>query len=147
MKKLMLLAAAATLVLSFGAPAMAQVNEATALTAQAIKDLTDYPGLGKRETAYVTAEDFAKNWGADVGVSKKSAATLQDALGKARSGNAGKSAIDQLEMAVAYCKAALHKECRLSAQGGLYYLCKAGGADANKEACDKAPRWGSYVAP
>ena len=147
MKRMLLLAAAVVLLLSMGNVAQAQVNDATALTAQAIKDLTDYPGLGKRHTAYKTPDDFTKLWGADASVAKKSAATLQDALGKARSGNAGNSAIDQLEMAVRYCSATLHKECRLSAQGALYYLCQGGGAEANKEACDKVPRYGSYVAP
>ena len=148
MKKMMLLpVVAAALLLSTAIPAKAQVNEATALTAQAIKDLTDYPGLGKRYTAYKTPEDVTKFWGADVSMIKKANATLQDALGKARSGNAGKSAIGQLEMAVRYCNATLHKECRLSAQGALYYLCQGGGAESNKEPCEKVPRYGSYVAP
>lgn len=148
MKRMMLLpVAAAALLLSTAYTAQAQVAEATSLTAQAIKELTDYPALGKRHTAYKTPEDFTKLWGADAGQIKKSAAILQDALGKARSGNASRSAIDQLEMAVRYCTATLHKECRLSAQGGLWYLCQGGGAEANKEACEKAPKFGSYVAP
>jgi len=149
MKRMMLLpmAAAAALLLSAAPPARAQVAEATSLTAQAIKELTDYPALGTRHTAYKTPDDFTKHWGADAGQIKKATAILQDALGKARSGNASKMAIDQLEMAVRYGSATLHKEARLSAQGALWYLCKGGGADANKEACEKAPKFGSYVAP
>lgn len=148
MKKMMLLpVVAAVLLLSTAMPAKAQVNDATALTAQAIKDLTDYPGLGKRHTAYKTPEDFTKFWGADVSMMKKATASIQDALGKARSGNVGKSGIDQLEMATRYCSANLHKECRLSLQGALYYLCQGGGSEANKEPCEKVPRYGSYVAP
>jgi hypothetical protein len=149
MKKLMLLPVAAAAMLLIAAPqAQAQVRDATSLTAQAIKELADYPGRGKRETAYVSADDFFKNWGADVGQIKKATAILQDALGKARSGNASKKAIDQLEMAVRYCSATLHKECRLSSQGALWYLCQGGGNDEkNKEACEKVPKFGSYVAP
>jgi len=146
-RQLMLLVAAAALVVSTALPAKAQVSESTSLTAQAIKDLTDYPALGKRYTAYKTPEDFTKQWGAEVGTMKKATATLQDALGKARSGNAGKKGIDQLEMAVRYCGSSMHKECRLHAQGALYYLCQAGGAESNKEPCEKVPRYGSYVAP
>ena len=146
-KNLILLVAAAALVVCTAMPAMAQVSEATSLTAQAIKDLTDYPGLGKRYTAYKSPEDMTKFWGADVSVMKKATATLQDGLGKARSGNVGKAGIDQLEMAIRYCAGSMHKECRLSAQGALYYLCQGGGAEANKEACEKVPRYGSYVAP
>lgn len=148
MKKLMLLpVAAAALLLSTAPMAQAQVNEATSLTAQAIKELTDYPGLGKRSTAFQTPDDFVKFSGADVSQIKKATTILQDALGKARSGNATKMAIFKLEEAVRYCSSALHKECRLMAQGGLYYLCQGGGAEANKDACEKAPKYGSYVAP
>lgn len=147
-RKLMLLPLAAAVAFLTTAPlAQAQVAESTTLTAQAIKELTDYPGLGKRSSVYKTPEDFTKFAGADVSQMKKSTAILQDALGKARSGNAGKMAIFKLEEAVRYCADAMHKECRLMAQGGLYYLCQSGGADANKEACEKAPKFGSYVAP
>lgn len=147
-RQLMLLPVlAAAALLSTALPAKAQVSESTSLTAQAIKDLTDYPGLGKRYTAYKTPEDFSKLWGADTSVMKKATATLQDALGKARSGNAGNKAVFKLEESVRYCGSAMHKECRLSAQGALYYLCQAGGAESNKEPCEKVPRYGSYVAP
>jgi len=134
MKKLMLLgfAAAALVLLSMPPAVQAQVSE----TNQAISILTDFPAVGGR----TMVEDFTKRGGADVGVIKKAAALLQDALSKA-GGNAQARA--QLELAVAYANAAEHKEARLSAQGALYYLCQGGGG----EGCDKAPRWGSYVAP
>jgi len=134
MKKLMLLGFAAALLVLFAvAPsAQAQVSE----TNQAITILTDFPGVGGR----TTVEDFTKRGGADVGVAKKAASLLQDALSKA-GGNANAKA--QLELAVDYAKAALHKEARLSAQGALYYLCQ----DGSGEGCDKAPKFGSYVAP
>ncbi|MGH7205394.1 MAG: hypothetical protein ACREI2_04215 [Nitrospiraceae bacterium] len=133
MKKLMLLGFAVALVLlSMPPAAQAQVSE----TNQAITILTDFPGVGGR----TMVEDFTKRGGADAGVIKKAAALLQDALSKA-GGNA--QAKFQLEMAVAYANATLHKEARLSAQGALYYLCQGGGG----EGCDKAPKFGSYVAP
>ena len=134
MKKLMLLgfAAAALVLLAVAPSAQAQVSE----TNQAITLLTDYPAVGGR----TTVEDFTKRGGADVGVIKKAAALLQDALSKA-GGNAEAKA--QLELAVDYAKASMHKEARLSAQGALYYLCQGGGG----EGCDKAPKFGSYVAP
>lgn len=134
MKKLMLLALGVTLLAVLSAPpaAQAQVSE----TNQAISILTDFPAVGGR----TMVEDFTKRGGADVGVIKKAAALLQDALSKA-GGNAQAKA--QLEMAVRYANATLHKEARLSAQGALYYLCQGGGG----EGCDKAPKWGSYVAP
>ena len=134
MKKFMLLtlSVAALVLLSWQPAAEAQVSE----TNQAIQALTDFPGVGGR----TMVEDFTKRGGADVGMIKKAAALLQDALSKA-GGNAQARA--QLEMAVAYANATLHKEARLSAQGALYYLCQGGGG----EGCDKAPKFGSYVAP
>jgi len=135
MKKLMLLgfAVAALVLLSMPPAVQAQVSE----TNQAITILTDFPGVGGR----TTVEDFTKRGGADAGVMKKATALLQDALSKAR--GASPQAIMKLEEAVAYCGSTMHKECRLYAQGALYYLCQGGGG----EGCDKAPRWGSYVAP
>ncbi|TLY29708.1 MAG: hypothetical protein E6K63_04205 [Nitrospirae bacterium] len=134
MKKFMLLtlSVAALVLLSWQPAAEAQVSE----TNQAIQALTDFPGVGGR----TMVEDFTKRGGADVGMIKKAAALLQDALSKA-GGNAQARA--QLEMAVAYANATMHKEARLSAQGALYYLCQGGGG----EGCDKAPKFGSYVAP
>ena len=132
-KFMLLTLSVAALVLVGVAPmAQAQVSE----TNQAISILTDFPGVGGR----TMVEDFTKRGGADVGMIKKAAALLQDALSKA-GGNAQARA--QLEMAVAYANATLHKEARLSAQGALYYLCQGGGG----EGCDKAPKFGSYVAP
>lgn len=150
MKKFMLLpmAAAAAMLLSTAPIAQAQVAEATSLTGQAIKELTDYPANGKRSSVYKTSEDFLKFSGADVSQMKKSTAILQDALGKARSGNASKMAIFKLEESVRYCSSTMHKECRLMAQGALYHLCQGGGSDeTNKDACEKAPKYGAYVAP
>ncbi len=134
MIKFMLLTLSVTALVLVGvAPtAQAQVSE----TNQAITILTDFPGVGGR----TMVEDFTKRGGADVGMIKKAAALLQDALSKA-GGNAQARA--QLEMAVAYANATMHKEARLSAQGALYYLCQGGGG----EGCDKAPKFGSYVAP
>ena len=134
MKKFMLLtlSVAALVLLSWQPAAEAQVSE----TNQAIQALTDFPGVGGR----TMVEDFTKRGGADVGMINKAAALLQDALSKA-GGNAQARA--QLEMAVAYANATMHKEARLSAQGALYYLCQGGGG----EGCDKAPKFGSYVAP
>jgi len=129
---LLTLSVAALVLLSWQPAAEAQVSE----TNQAIQALTDFPGVGGR----TMVEDFTKRGGADVGMIKKAAALLQDALSKA-GGNAQARA--QLEMAVAYANATLHKEARLSAQGALYYLCQGGGG----EGCDKAPKFGSYVAP
>ena len=129
---LLTLSVAALVLLSWQPAAEAQVSE----TNQAIQALTDFPGVGGR----TMVEDFTKRGGADVGMIKKAAALLQDALSKA-GGNAQARA--QLEMAVAYANATMHKEARLSAQGALYYLCQGGGG----EGCDKAPKFGSYVAP
>ncbi|MEW6246831.1 MAG: hypothetical protein AB1555_08995 [Nitrospirota bacterium] len=114
---------------------LAEVNEA-------IKVLTDYPGKGQRATAFQTADDFTKTWGADVRNIDKAAGLLQDALNKTTDAQARA----QLDLAVDYAKARLHKEARLSAQGALFYLCKqAGGQPA--DVCDKVPKKGSYVAP
>ena len=134
MKKFMLLtlSVAALVLLSLPPAAQAQVSE----TNQAITILTDFPGVGGR----TNVEDFTKRGGADVGMIKKAAALLHDALSKA-GGNV--QAKKQLELAVGYANAMLHKEARLSAQGALYYLCQGGGG----EGCDKAQKYGSYVAP
>ncbi len=104
---------------------------------QAIMELTDAPGLGQRTTV-----DLNKRWGADVTQIKKAAVLLREALNK----TTDPQARAQLDLAVDYAEATLHKEARLSAQGALYYLCKqAGGQPA--DVCDKVPKFGSYVAP
>lgn len=138
MKKLMLLTLATAVVL-VGIPLAAQAQLAE--VNEAIKVLTDYPGVGKRATAFATPEDFTKTWGADVRNINKAATLLQEALNKTTDPRAKA----QLDLAVDYAKATLHKEARLSAQGALYYLCQAAGGSG--EGCDKVPKKGSYVAP
>ncbi len=138
-KRLMLLAvAAAVAVLSSPPQVQAQGSDALSLTAQAVKDLTDFPAQGKRYTV-----DLNALGGADMRQIKKATGELQDALTQAKSGG-DKNAIHQLEMAVAYGKAGLHKEARLSAEGAMYYLCKQGGSE---DVCSKVPKFGAYVAP
>lgn len=132
--KLMILAVAAVAGL-ISVPFAAQADEAISLTNQAIIELTDPPGLGGRTTV-----DLNKRWGSDVGQIAKATALLQEARSKS-AGNATANRL--LEEAVAYGKAKLHKEARLSAQGALYHLCQGGGGDG----CDKAPKFGSYAAP
>lgn len=139
MKKLMLLAVAVALVLLSWVPgAQAQVSDAISLTNQAIMELTDFPAVGMRYSV-----DVSKIGGADVRQIKKATELLQDALGKARSGNASPQAIMKLEEAVAYGSSTMHKETRLYAQGALFHLC----AGQTGDPCDKAPKFGSYVAP
>jgi hypothetical protein len=132
MKKLMLLVLGLAVATLLSAPpaARAQASEVS----QAIKELTDHPGLGKRTTV-----DLNARGGADVGQIDKAAGLLQEALNRTSDANAKL----QLELAVAYARAREHKEARLSAQGALYYLCQSGGGDG----CDKAPKFGSYTAP
>ncbi|HXF93948.1 MAG TPA: hypothetical protein VNK46_14440 [Nitrospiraceae bacterium] len=113
--------------------AQAQIAEVN----QAIMELTDPPALGQRTTV-----DLNKRWGSDVTQIKKAAVLLREALNK----TTDPQARAQLDLAVDYAEATLHKEARLSAQGALYYLCKqAGGQPA--DVCDKVPKFGSYVAP
>ena len=115
----------------------AQVADAISLTNDAITELTDFPGNGKRYTV-----DLNKLGGADVRQMKKAAGLLQDALGKARSGGSAR-AVHLLEMATAFANSSLHKEARLKAQGALYHLCQG----ASGPGCDTVPKFGSYVAP
>ncbi len=140
MNKLMLvtLSLVALVLLSWVPGAQAQVSDAISATNQAIIELTDFPGVGHRYEV-----DLNKLGGADVRQIKKATELLQDALSKARSGNASAMAIMKLEEAVAYGSATMHKETRLYAQGALYYLC----AGETGAPCDKAPKFGSYVAP
>ena len=107
---------------------------------EAIVELTDPPGLGKRTTV-----DLNKRWGSDRSVIDSATAKLQDGLSKARSAGAGAPAIRQLDMAIAYGKAREHKEARLSAQGALRHLCVANNDQG--PGCDTAPKYGSYTAP
>lgn len=140
MKKLMLVVLGMAMLALLSTPPVvqAQVNDAIALTAQAWKDLTDWPANGKRNTV-----DINKVAGADVGQIKKATVTLQDALAKARAGNANSRAIMKLQEAIAYGQASMHKEARLMSEGALAALCQTGTGDA----CAKAPKFGSYVAP
>jgi hypothetical protein len=142
MKRIMFAIAGAA-VLTWGtAPltAQAQLADAIQLVNDAIVELTDPPGLGKRTTV-----DPLKRWGSDVGVIKSATAKLQDATGKAQSAGAGRPALHQLEMATEYGQAGEHKEARLSAQGALFHLCKAN--DGQGPGCDTVPKYGAYVAP
>ncbi|MDR4471176.1 MAG: hypothetical protein MRJ92_00530 [Nitrospira sp.] len=65
----------------------------------AIVELTDAPGLGKRTTV-----DLAKRWGSDRSVIDSATAKLQDGS-VSQSGGAGADAMRQLNMAVNYGKA------------------------------------------
>ena len=138
MKTLMLLTLAIALVALTGSPQIvqAQSSDAISLTNQAIVEMTDFPGLGLRYTV-----DPLKVGGADLRQSKKAAALLQDALGKARGGS--RMAVLKLEEAASYAEKGMHKEARLMAQGAMYYLC----AGQSGDPCDKVPRYGAYVAP
>lgn len=140
MKRRLMLLATAGVVISVSLPQMAQaqISDAISLTNQAIVELTDPPALGGRTTV-----DLTKRWGADVGQIKKATALLQDALAKARAGNASRDAIRKLEEAVEYGQSTQHKEARLMAQGALYHLCKGQTGDP----CEKVPKVGAYVAP
>ena len=123
--------------LAFSLPPAVQADEPISLVKQAIVELTDPPALGGRTTV-----DMNKRWGSDVSQMSKATTLLQDAKGLA--GGASHAAIRLLEEAIAYGKAKEHKEARLSAQGALFHLCKA---SPSEEGCDKAPKFGAYVAP
>ena len=112
--------------------------DAITVTNEAIVELSDPPGLGKRTTV-----DPNRRWGSDVGVIKSATAKLQHALSTAGDGN--KRAQHLLQLAVDYGKAGEHKEARLAAQGALWNLCKA--ANKTDAPCDTVPKYGSYVAP
>ena len=142
MKKLMFvtLGVAALAIGSQPSIAQAQVADAIQAVNDAIVELTDPPGLGKRTTVDVT-----KRWGSDVSVIDSATAKLQDGLSKAQSGGASVGAIRQLRMAVDYGKAREHKEARLSAQGALRHLCL--GNNDQGPGCDTVPKYGSYTAP
>jgi hypothetical protein len=139
-RMLMVLAGALSL---FSAPAVgrAQLADAITLTNQAIIELTDLPGAGKRAQA-----EFSKLGGADVRQIAKANGLLREALEKAKAGNAPALAIMKLEEAVSASANNQHKEPRLYAQGALFHLC-AGANGEPKEICEKAPKTGSYVAP
>jgi hypothetical protein len=143
MKKFMLLALSGVALAMLSQPpvAKAQSDDALAKTAQAVKELTDFPALGKRTTV-----DLSARGGADVGQIRKAAGLFQEALASAKSGGADAKAVHQLEMALAYAKTSQHKESRLSGEGALFYLCKQNNGEP-KATCDTAPKFGSYAAP
>jgi hypothetical protein len=118
----------------------AQLADAIQLTNNAIVELSDPPGLGKRTTV-----DPLKRWGSDVGVIDSASAKVKTAWSKAKSASVDKQTLDQLELAMEYGQAGEHKEARLSAQGALFHLCQANKGQG--AGCDKAPEYGSYVAP
>jgi hypothetical protein len=142
MKKLMFvtLGVAAWVIGSQPVVAQAQVADAIQAVNDAVVELTDAPGLGKRTTVDVT-----KRWGSDRSVIDSATAKLQDGLSKAQSGGVSGGALRQLKMAVDYGKARLHKEARLSAQGALRHLCVAN--QDQGPGCDTVPKFGSYTAP
>ena len=90
--------------------------------------------------------DLDKIAGADIRQGKKAGGLFQDALAKAKSGNAGKMAIFKLEEAVVRAPEGQHKDARLMAQGALFYLCKDNGGQP-AETCNKVPKFGSYTSP
>jgi len=141
MRKLMMLMLGIALVLVSAPVAQAQLADAINLTNEAVQVLDDWPSLGKRYTV-----DLDKTAGADFRNQKKAAGLLQDALSKARSGNASKMAIFKLEEAVVRAPIGLHKDARLMAMGALFYLCKDNGGQP-AETCNKVPRFGSYTSP
>ena len=138
MNKLMSVTLAGVALFAFSAVKVGVVHaDAIALTNEAIVELTDAPGLGKRTTV-----DPNKRWGSDVTVIASATAKLQQALSE---GGGNARAQHLLQLAVDYGKANEHKEARLAAQGALLNLCQAAGkTDAP---CDNVPKYGSYVAP
>jgi hypothetical protein len=126
------------MLLSAPESAYAQLSDAISLTNQAIIELTDLPGAGKRAQA-----EFSKVGGADVRQIAKANNLLRQALDKAKAANASALAIMKLEEAIEASAHNQHKEPRLYAQGALYHLCQGAGGPG----CDTVPKFGSYVAP
>ena len=143
MKKLMMLMLGmATLALLAAPPvAQAQLGEAISLTNQGVEALTDWPANGQRYKV-----ELDKIAGADIRQGKKAGGLFQDALAKARSGNASKMSIFKLEEAVIRAPEGQHKDARLMAQGALFYLCKDNGGQP-ADICEKVPKFGSYTSP
>ena len=143
MKKLMMLmlGMAALALLSSPPLAQAQLADAISLTNQGVVELTDWPAVGLRYQV-----DINKIAGADIRQGKKAAGLFQEALAKAKAGNAGKMAIFKLEEAVDRAPEGQHKDSRLMAQGALYYLCKDAGGQPS-DVCEKVPKFGSYTSP
>lgn len=142
MKKLLTLTLGVAALAIGSTPVIAQAQVADAIQAvnDAIVELTDAPGLGKRTTVDVT-----KRWGSDRSVIDSATAKLQDGLSKAQSAGVGAPALRQLRLAVDYGKSRQHKEARLSAQGALRHLCVAN--QDQGPGCETVPKYGSYTAP
>jgi hypothetical protein len=143
MKKLMflMLGIAALALLSAPPVAQAQLSEAINLTNDGVEVLTDWPGVGGRYKV-----DINKLSGSDFREQKKAADLFQQALAKAKAGNASRMAIFKLEEAVVRAPEGQHKDARLMAQGALFYLCKDNGGKP-EETCNKVPKFGSYTSP
>jgi hypothetical protein len=138
---LLMLGMAAVALLSAPPVAQAQLAEAINLTNDGVEVLTDWPAVGGRYKV-----DINKLSGADFREQKKAGDLFQQALAKARAGNASRMAIFKLEEAVIRAPEGQHKDARLMAQGALFYLCKDNGGRP-EEICNKVPRFGSYTSP
>jgi len=138
---LLMLGMAAVALLSAPPVAQAQLGEAISLTNQGVEALTDWPALGNRYKV-----ELDKIAGADFRQYKKAGALFQDALAKAKAGNASRMAIFKLEEAVIRAPEGQHKDARLMAQGALFYLCKDNGGQP-ADICEKVPKFGSYTSP
>jgi hypothetical protein len=134
MNKLMLLAGVAAVAFMW-TPFVAQADPIASVN-DAIVELTDAPGLGKRTTV-----DMNKRWGSDVSVIASATAKLESALSEAS--GASPRTLHLLQLAIDYGKSQQHKEARLAAQGALYNLCQG----SSGPGCDTVPKYGSYVAP
>src|SRR2546429_9648775 len=97
MKKLMMLmlGMAAVALLSTPPVAQAQLGEAISLTNQGVEALTDWPANGQRYKV-----ELDKIAGADIRQGKKAGGLFQDALAKAKAGNARRMSIFKMEKAV-----------------------------------------------
>jgi tRNA U34 5-carboxymethylaminomethyl modifying GTPase MnmE/TrmE len=142
MKRSMVVVVGGVVLVLAGLPnvGQAQLADSIQLTNNAIVELSDTPGLGKRTTV-----DPLKRWGSDVGVIDSATAKFKTAWSKAKSAGVDKQALDQLELAMEYGQAGEHKEARLSAQGALFLLCQA--HNGQGPGCDKVSEFGSYTAP
>jgi hypothetical protein len=105
-------------------PVCAADDEVITLTTEAVKDLSLYPGNGKRSSAYEQPEWTGRFWGADYRQHRKATVKLKAALDQARQTGAPKEAIVKLEEAVEAGESGYHKDARLRAQGALAHLCK-----------------------
>ena len=121
--------------------AQAQLADAIQLTNDAIVELTDPPGLGKRTTV-----DLNKRWGSDIGVIDSATAKLQEAVkqGSGRRGSIGKpsTALKWLRI-----MAKLANIKRRGFQGAGRPVPPLQGNNGQGPGCDTVPKYGSYTAP